>query len=321
MKKLSLLSALIVLLCGCHTSIPKEYYDGGASGVSSADTSAETSYETVFETSEAPDDSDGIIDEKTMAKIEAIVKLLENQPEKEYYIDDKHYTDRLTVMKEWIKWKLNYMNDALYLKELNCDFNGDENMDEIIEILLNRNKVCFKLYFEPYSIDLLADSIGNAAIDGGFPIINYLFDNYGELKEFVEGTYTSEYSDLLLYEDGRNSPYYDYNGFLMCDSEFFGFIYCGPGGSECIDGYKITNVTDDTCEFDAYLKWYYDYENDDNYVIFDVECTAVKENAGWRLTEDIGDISGYIYNEDGIYRDYGTGEKDFVPFETYKVPR
>jgi|GEM_PF-5168324 len=344
MRKLSLLLAAILLLCGCGERTVAEPSDASEAVSETEETTSSvwaydtyTPYEYTLppvsdttetseapETSATPDNTYDIIDEKNMAKIEAIAKLHENQPEGEYYVNGKYYYDRLTAMKEEVKWQLNYTNELglSYLKDLDYDFKGDEIMDEIIEILLNRDKVCSRLYIYYYSLMILADEPCNPGIDGGHPIIHYLFDSYDELKAFVEGTYTSEEADILLYHysDYVDSPYYDYNGFLMCDSFFMGCIY----DSWCYDDdgvYKITSVTDDTCEFNAYQKWYYDAENFDNYVIFEIPYTAVKENGEWRLTEMIAPFARFVENEDSIYYEYITGEKDFVPFETYRVPR
>jgi len=222
---------------------------------------------------------------------------------------DEEIQKRMEKYKEQAETENDYGTSVIVkLKETDYDFSQEgKSMEEIIKILWDRNIVCFYTYYQYIVIYHYRDTDSQKSDD--YKVIHYYFSNYDELKKFVQETYVSEYADSLIYDDnGRLYPYYGDNEVLMCEYNFFESTYIAiPFHSEV--KYKIINTTDEKCEFVCYFEYYYDYIN---YVILEIPCTAVKENGKWQLTEMIGNILSY----DDLFRTY-----DFVPFETYKIPR
>jgi len=282
MRKFAIL--LLILLCGCNT--------GGIAELS---------------------DSSGTAAETTIAETTAITETEETKETEETATTislDEEIQKRREEYKEWAKTENDYGASVIVkLKETDCDFSQEgKSMEEIIEILWNRNIVCFYTYYQYTIIYAYMDT--DFQNSDYCKIIHCYFNSYEELKKFVQETYVSEYRNYRMYDD---DPYYGDNETLMCYYYFLGSSYMALPFREEVS-YKITNVTDDVCEFSCYMKYrgYYDY-----YVTFEVPCTAVKENGEWRLTEMIGEIFGY---RDKIMEENGyTFESDLVPFETYKV--
>jgi len=299
MKKLSLVLALILLLCACDNGVADEQSD--ASDTSGIVMESETT--TITTTSEETTTTSELI--TTSEEVTTAVS-----PE-----------EKNKIIEENLEWIYDYAQDnygasvVVKLKETDYDFSQEgKSMEEIIKVLWERNIIWFYTLYNTELFTLYSE--GDDLCGGDYKIIHYFFDDYAHLKKFLEETYVKEEADYRLYNGffwNRNKPkFYENDGNFMCAP--FG-IYIGKFFYDDVP-YEITNVTDDVCEFSCYVKY---YGFNDYYVTFEVPCTAVKENGEWRLTEMIGEIFGY---RDKIMEENGyTFEDEFVPYEMYKVPR
>jgi hypothetical protein len=170
------------------------------------------------------------------------------------------------------------------LRETNYDFcTADKSAEEIIEILWEKNIVWFHTYW--FSLSLYGHLIGNDA-----KLIHYFFDSFEDMKYFVETTYISEIANGFL-----EIPFWGDSENLMRDTNShigqYGYL---PFYSA--EQYRITNVTDNQIDFIfsyAYHPWL-----DDEYVVFEIEYAAVKENDIWLLTDFVGVASFWsMYQE------------------------
>ncbi|MDR2589887.1 MAG: hypothetical protein LBC71_02705 [Oscillospiraceae bacterium] len=191
---------------------------------------------------------------------------------------------------EWIR-KIN--DDYGYsvvvkLKETDYDFNIEGKIaDEVIKILWERNIVVFYTRYH----NLLLYDCSKSPETNMYKILHYFFDNFEELKTFVKETYINNFAYELLY--GERACFLGDSEYLFVNEIFFGTYAYSPFSSSV--EYEIINVTDDRIDVIAFFGY---TAFPDEYVVFEIEYTAVKENGEWRLTEMIGAIDFWMMYEE-----------------------
>jgi hypothetical protein len=190
----------------------------------------------------------------------------------------------------------NYMYYVIVkLRETDYDFNTEgKSAEEIIKILWEKNIVWFQTYY--FYLTLFGNNITKEGEIAKF--IHYFFDSFEDLKNFVESTYISCIAYNLLYEGGRNQTGMQFFGdkeSLMRDWKINAGTY-GYFPFYSAEQCRITNVTDNQIDF--IFSYRYHPWIDDEYVDFEIEYTAVKENGKWLLTDFVGVASFWsMYQE------------------------